>query len=35
MQLSEDDIIEKNDKKCDHCARNTLLPYEYEFSCLS
>ena len=27
--------MKKNDKKCDHCARNTILPYEYEFTCLS
>ena len=33
--LSEDEIIEKYGKMCLHCNRNTLLPYEYEFTCLS
>ena len=36
MKLSEDETIEKNGKRCGHCNRNTLLPYEYEwtgFSC--
>ena len=35
MNLSEDEIIEKYGKRCGHCNRNTLLPYEYEFICLS
>ena len=35
MELTEDDIIEKYAKKCGHCNRNTLLPYEYEFRCFS
>ena len=35
MELTEDQIIEKYAKKCLHCNRNTLLPYEYEFTCLS
>ena len=35
MELSEDQIIEKNGKHCRHCNRNMLLPYEYEFTCLS
>ena len=35
MELSEDQIIEKYAKKCLHCNRNTLLPYEYEFTCFS
>ena len=33
MELTEDQIIEKYGKKCRHCNRNTLLPYEYEFTC--
>ena len=33
MNLSEDQIIEKHAKKCGHCNRNTLLPYEYEHTC--
>ena len=35
MELSEDQINEKCAKKCLHCNRNTLLPYEYEFTCFS
>ena len=35
MQLTEDEIIEKYGKHCAHCNRNTLLPYEYEFTCLT
>ena len=33
--LSEDQIIEKYAKNCGHCKRNTLLPYEYEFTCIT
>ena len=25
----------KKGKRCGHCNRNTLLPYEYEFTCFS
>ena len=35
MELTEDEIIQKYGKHCGHCNRNTLLPYEYEFTCLS
>ena len=35
MNLSEDEIIQKYGKRCEHCNRNTLLPYEYEWSCFS
>ena len=35
MNLSEDEIIEKYGKQCKHCSRNTLLPYDYEFTCFS
>ena len=35
MELTEDEIIEKYVKRCGHCNRNTLLPYEYEFTCFS
>ena len=35
MELTEDQIIEKYAKNCLHCNRNTLLPYEYEWTCLS
>ena len=35
MILTEDEIIQKYAKNCRHCYRNTLLPYEYEYTCLS
>ena len=35
MNLSEDQIIEKYGKKCGHCNPNTLLRYEYEWTCFS
>ena len=35
MNLSEDEIIEKYRKHCGHCNRNTLLPYEYKWTCFS
>ena len=35
MDLTEDEIIQKYAKRCGHCNRNTLLPYEYEYSCLA
>ena len=35
MNLSEDEIIQKYGKRCGHCNRNSLLPYEYEWSCFS
>ena len=35
MEFTEDGIIEKYGKRCGYCNRNTLLPYEYEFTCFS
>ena len=35
MELSEDEIIDKYGKHCGHCNRNTLLPYEYDWTCVS
>ena len=35
MELTEDKIIQKYGKNCGHCNRNTLLPYEYEYTCFS
>ena len=35
MNLSEDETIKKYAKHCGHCNRNTLLPYEYEWTCIS
>ena len=34
MEMTEDQTIEKYAKRCGHCKRNTLLPYEYEFTCI-
>ena len=34
MELTEDEIFEKHVKRCVHCNQNTLLPYEYEFTCI-
>ena len=34
MELTEDEIIQKYGKHCGHCNRNSLLLYEYEFTCL-
>ena len=35
MNLSEDEVTQKYAKNCGHCNRNTLLSYEYEFTCFS
>ena len=35
MELTKDEINEKYAKRCGHCNRNTLLPYENEFTCFS
>ena len=35
MELTEDEIIQNYGKKCGHCNRNTLLPYDKEFTCFS
>ena len=35
MELTEDEIMKKIAKQYAHCLRNTLLPYEYEFTCFS
>ena len=35
MELTEDEIFEKYGKQCGHCSRDTLLPYEYEFTFFS
>ena len=35
MESTEDENIQKYGKNCGHCNRNTLLPYEYEWSCFS
>ena len=35
MNLCEDESIKKDAKPCGHCYRKTLLPYEYEWTCIS
>ena len=35
MELTEDQIIEKHAKSCGHCIKNTLLPYDKDFRCIS
>ena len=35
MELTEDQLFEKYANCCGHCNRNTLLPYEYEFTCIA
>ena len=35
MELTEDEIIKNYGKNCGHCNRNTIIPYEYEFTCFS
>ena len=35
MERREDEIIQKNGKHCGHSNGNTLLPYEYEWTCIS
>ena len=35
MQLTEDEYIEKYAKNCGDCSLNMLLPYEYEWTCVS
>ena len=35
MELTEDEVIQKYGKNCGQCKKNTLLPYEYEFTCFS
>ena len=35
MEFTEDELIQEYAKNCGHCNRNTLLPYEYEWSCFS
>ena len=34
MELTKDEINEKYGKRCGQCNRNTLLPYENEFTCI-
>ena len=35
MELTEDEIIQKYAKNCGQCNRKTLVPYEYEFTCIA
>ena len=35
MGLTEEETIQKHAKQCEHCSRNKISPYEYEFTCFS
>ena len=35
MELTEDEYIQKYAKRCGHCNQNILLPYEFEFTCIT
>ena len=35
MESTEDEIIQKHAKKDLHCTRNTLTPYENEWTCIA
>ena len=35
MELTQDENIKKYAKHCGHCGRNRLLPYQYEWTCIS
>ena len=35
MELTEDRIIENYGKHCVNCNQNSLLAYEYEWTCFS
>ena len=35
MELRKDEIIQNYGKRYGYCNRNTLLPYEYKFTCFS
>ena len=35
MELTEVEIIEKYGRQCGECNQNTILPYVYEFTCIS
>ena len=35
MELTEDEVIQKYAINCGQCSRNTLLPYEFEWTCIS
>ena len=35
MNLSEEQKIEKNPKLCGNCMQKTLLPYEFDWTCIS
>ena len=35
MELTEDQTIEEYAKQGGHWQRNSLLPYEYDFTCIS
>ena len=35
MELIDDETIKKHAKQCTHCNQKILLPFEYEWTCIS
>ena len=35
LEQTDDQILEKCGRNCMPCMRNTLLPYEYEYTCMT
>ena len=35
MEFKKDEFIQKYGKRCGHCNRNTLLPFEHEWTSIS
>ena len=33
MEITEDETIQKHAKQCLHCSQNTLMPYEFVWTC--
>ena len=34
MAMTEEEIFEKYAKLCMHCIQRTILPYEFEWTCI-
>ena len=35
METTENEIMQKYGKNCGHCNRKNLLPYQFEYTCIS
>ena len=35
MNLTEDKTLQNHAKQCEHFLRNTLLSYEYDYTCVA